>query len=43
MYGLLESDNIWQSGIWGCKKNNLNIENISFKVVQIKFLGNAYY
>ncbi len=24
--------------IWGCKKN-LNIENISFKVVQMKFLA----
>ncbi len=35
MYGL---DNIWKSGIWGCKKN-LNIEKIIFKVVQIKFLA----
>ncbi len=34
MYGL---DNIWKSGIWGCKKN-LNIEKIIFKVVQVKFL-----
>ncbi len=29
---------IWKSGIWGCKKN-LNIEKISFKIVQIKFLA----
>ncbi len=29
MYGLLWSDNIWKSGIWGCKKN-LNIEKIIF-------------
>ncbi len=35
MYGL---DNIWKSGIWGCKKNQ-NIEKIIFKVVQIKFLA----
>ncbi len=35
MYGL---DNIWKSGIWGCKKN-LNIEKIIFKVVQMKFLA----
>ncbi len=38
MYGLLWSDNIWESGIWGCKKN-LNIEKIAFKVVQIMFLA----
>ncbi len=38
MYGLLGSDNIWKSGIWGCKKN-LNIDKITFKVVQIKFLA----
>ncbi len=47
MYGLLGSDNIWQrynyllldkSGIWGCKKK-LNIEKITFKFVQIKFLA----
>ncbi len=38
MYGLLWSDNIWKSGIWGCKKN-LNIEKIIFKVVQMKFLA----
>ncbi len=32
---------IWKSGIWGCKNNyNLNIEKITFKVVQIKFLAN---
>ncbi len=35
MYGL---DNIWKSGIWGCKKN-LNIKKIIFKVVQMKFLA----
>ncbi len=29
---------IWKSGIWGCKKN-LNIEKITFKVVQMKFLA----
>ncbi len=34
MYGL---DNIWKSGIWGCK--NSNIEKIAFKVVQMKFLA----
>ncbi len=38
MYVLLWSDNIWKSGIWGCKEN-LNIEKIIFKVVQMKFLG----
>ncbi len=38
MYGLLWSDNICKSGIWGCKKN-LNIEKIIFKVVQMKFLA----
>ncbi len=30
---------IWKSGIWGCKKKNLNTEKIAFKVVQIKFLA----
>ncbi len=30
---------IWKSGIWGCKKNNNNIEKIAFKVVQMKFLA----
>ncbi len=30
---------IWISGIWGCKKKNLNIEKMAFKVVQIKFLA----
>ncbi len=30
---------IWKSGTWGCKKKNLNIEKISFKVVQMKFLA----
>ncbi len=29
---------IWKSGIWGCKKN-LNIEKITFKVVQMMFLA----
>ncbi len=29
---------IWKSGIWGCKKNP-NIEKITFKVVQMKFLA----
>ncbi len=38
MYGLLWLDNIWKSGIWGCKKN-LNIEKIIFKVIQMKFLA----
>ncbi len=43
MYGLLGYDNIWlrynKSVIWGCKKReNLHIEKIAFKVVQIRFL-----
>ncbi len=29
----------WKSGIWGCKKKNLNIEKIAFKIVQMKFLA----
>ncbi len=29
---------ILKSGIWGCKKNH-NIEKITFKVVQMKFLA----
>ncbi len=29
---------IWKSGIWGGKKN-LNIEKMTFKVVQMKFLA----
>ncbi len=29
---------IWKSGIWGCKKNQ-NIEKITSKVVQMKFLA----
>ncbi len=37
MYGVLWSDNIWKPGIWGSKEN-LNIEKIIFKVVQMKFL-----
>ncbi len=42
MHGLLGSDNIcpkynfWEPGIWGCQKN-LNIENIAFKIVWMKF------
>ncbi len=35
MYGL---DNIWKSGIRGCKKNRY-IEKIIFKVVQMKLLA----
>ncbi len=32
---------IWKSGIWECKKNikNINIREIAFKVVQMKFLA----
>ncbi len=33
-----DRNNIWKSGIWGCK-TNLNIEKIIFKVVQMKFLA----
>ncbi len=33
----LADTTIWKSGIWGCKKN-LNIEKITFKVIQMKFL-----
>ncbi len=29
---------IWESGIWGCKKIK-NIEKITFKIVQMKFLA----
>ncbi len=29
---------VWKSEIWGCKKN-LNIEEIVFKVVQMKILA----
>ncbi len=45
MYGLLGSDNIWQRynylKIWNLRvqKKNLNIEKISFKVVQMKSLA----
>ncbi len=44
MYGLLGSDNIWPRynylNIWNLRvQNNLNIEKIAFKVVQIKFLA----
>ncbi len=38
MYGLLWPDNIWKSGIWGCKKN-LNVEKIIFKIIWIKSLA----
>ncbi len=43
MYGLLESDNIWLRynylKIWNLRvQKNLNIEKITFKVVQMKFL-----
>ncbi len=38
MHGLLWSDNICKSGIWGSKRN-LNIEKIIFKVVQMKLLA----
>ncbi len=49
MYGLLGYDNIWLRinylKIWNLrvqkKKKNLNIEKITFKVVQMKFL--VYY
>ncbi len=45
MYGLLGSDNIWPwynyLKIWNLRvqKKNLNIEKISFKVVQMKSLA----
>ncbi len=44
MYGLLGSDNIWQRykylKIWNLRvQKNLNIEQIAFKVVQMKFLA----
>ncbi len=35
---LLRCTYIWKSGIWGCKEN-LNIEKITVKVVQMKFLA----
>ncbi len=43
MYGLLGYDNIWLRynclKIWNLRvQTNLNIEKITFKVVQIKFL-----
>ncbi len=43
MYGLLGSENIWPRynylKIWNLREqNNLNIEKMSFKVVQMKFL-----
>ncbi len=43
MYGLLWSDNIWPKynylKIWNLRvQKNQNIEKISFKVVQMKFL-----
>ncbi len=44
MYGLLGSDNIWPRynylKIWNLRvQKNLNIDKITFKVVQIKFLA----
>ncbi len=44
MYGLLESDNIWPRynywNIWNLRvQKNPNIENIAFKIVQMKFLA----
>ncbi len=44
MYGLLWYDNIWLRynylKIWNLRvQKNLNIEKITFKVVQIKFLA----
>ncbi len=44
MYGLLVLDNIWLRynylKIWNLRvQKNLNIEKISFKVVQMKFLA----
>ncbi len=30
---------LWKSGIWGCKKKQVNIEKIAFKFAQIKFLA----
>jgi len=38
MYGLLWSDNICKSGIWGCNKIQI-LRKIIFKVVQMKFLA----
>ncbi len=47
MYGLLGLDNIWQRynylKIWNLRvQKNLNIEKITFKIIQI-ILSNAYY
>ncbi len=44
MYGLLESDHIWLRynylKIWNLRvQKNLNIEKISFEVVQMKLLN----
>ncbi len=44
MYGLLWSDNIWPRDnhlkIWNLRvQKNLNIKNITFKVVQMKYLA----
>ncbi len=44
MYGLLWKDNIWLRcnylKIWNLRmQKNLNIEKITFKIVQIKFLA----
>ncbi len=46
MYGLLGSDNIWPIynylniwNLWVPKKNYLNIDQITFNIVQKKFLA----
>ncbi len=42
MYGLLEYDNIWSR--WYLRvQQNVNIERIAFKVVQIKFLAMQFF
>ncbi len=38
MAGAILHTTIWISAYWGCKKN-LNIEKITYKVVQMKFLA----
>ncbi len=48
MYGLLGLDNIWAEiqlfeNLESEGAKNQNIEKITFKVVQIKVLSNAYY
>ncbi len=42
MYGLLWSDNILKSGIWGSKQSKYWENPFSFKVVQIKLLVLIY-